>query len=372
MTHQDRHSSDPSTAVKERSRIEVVVGPYGMQSPHPYRRPHVDLYDEVIVHAQRAEQLGFDGIALTEHSFWYDGYCPSLLPTLAAIAQRTETIKLMTGALLLPQHDPLKVAEEAAVVDRLSGGRLILGLGAGYRPEEFLGHGVPQGRWGARMLEAIEVVRLALTQETFSFEGEFYQYENVSIPTRPVQDPPPIWVCAGYADWAAKGSGRRGWAYCTTGDLTGGGEVFDSYTDAAVKAGIDPSVLKRGLFRDVLIMPSEHEVRAIGEEDLWPAFNDQFLGFGFLNRAGSGDSKPVEMSDDMKDILIYSPRNAVGTPDKVREQIAPLADMNLDLLLCRLLWANFRHERVLRSMETFAREVLPMLHGSMSGEERPR
>ena len=114
--------------------MQIVVGPYGMQSPHVCRRPHADMYDDLIVHAQRLEDLGFDGIAVTEHSFWYDGYCPSLLTALGAVAANTSRLKLVTGALLLPQHDPLKVAEESAVLDRISNGRLVLGLGAGDRP----------------------------------------------------------------------------------------------------------------------------------------------------------------------------------------------------------------------------------------------
>ncbi len=341
--------------------MEIIVGPYGMQSPRPHRRPHVELYEQVIEHAQRAEELGYDGVALTEHSFWYDGYCPSLLPTLAAVAQHTDRIKLVCGALLLPQHDPLKVAEEAAVVDQLSNGRLVLGMGAGYRPEEFLGHGVPEGRWGARLFEAMDVVRLALTEETFSFHGDFYDYEDVSVPTRPVQDPPPMWVCAGYADWSAKGSGRRGWAYCTTGDVEGGGKVFDMYEERGRAAGYDRDTLKRGLFRDMLVMPTEHEVTAIADEDFWPAFNDQFLGFGFLKRMNPEGDQITELGPEFKDMFVHSGRNAVGTPDQVREQMKPVLEMDLDLLIVRTIWANFNHERSLKTMETFAREVMPFV-----------
>ncbi|MCZ7526783.1 MAG: LLM class flavin-dependent oxidoreductase [Acidimicrobiia bacterium] len=197
--------------------MKIIAGPFGIQSPGSYPRSLPDLYEAQIEYAQAAEELGFDGIALTEHSFWYDGYCPSLLPTVAAIGERTKSIGLMIGALLLPQHDPLKVAEECAVVDRLSGGRLILGFGAGYRLEEFLGHGVPEGRWGARLFEAMEVVRLALTQERFSFSGEFYRYEDVSVATRPLQRDPDLWVCGGVKPWAARGAGRRGWPLLIAG-----------------------------------------------------------------------------------------------------------------------------------------------------------
>ncbi|MCZ7528755.1 MAG: LLM class flavin-dependent oxidoreductase [Acidimicrobiia bacterium] len=348
------------------SAVEIVVGPYGMQSPHPHRRPHVEMYAELVEHARRAEELGFDGIALTEHSFWYDGYCPSLLPVLAALAQHTERIRLMTGALLLPQHDPLKVAEEAAVVDRLSGGRLVLGFGAGYRPEEFLGHGVPEGRWGSRFFEAVEVVRRALTEETFSFEGEFYRYEDVSLAVRPVQEPPPIWVCAGFRDWAAKGAGRRGWSFCTTGVPGGGDEaLFATYEEAAASAGIDAAALRRGLFRDVMVMPSDHEAQALLREDYWAAMADQFVGFGFLKGLAPDGGQLTEVPDWMRDAFFADPATLVGTPEVLRERLRPSLDLGLDLLIVRTIWANFKSERALRTMETFAREVMPLVrsHG---------
>lgn len=342
--------------------MEIVVGPFGMQSPHPFRRPHASMYEDVIVQAQRAEELGFDGISLTEHSFWYDGYCPSLLPVLAAIARHTSRIKLVTGALLIPQHDPLKVAEEAAVVDQLSGGRLVLGLGAGYRPEEFLGHGVPEGRWGARFLESVEVVRRALTESSFSYQGEFYRYDNVSIATRPVQSPPPIWVCAGFRGWAASAAGRRGWAFCTTGDISGDNAIlFNEYEEAAKAAGGDTSTLKRGLFRDVMVMPSDREAQMLLREDYWPAMDDQFIGFGFLRMDDADGNQITKLPDPMIEMMLMNPRNLVGTPEVVREKMRELIDLDLDLLLVRTEWANFRQERSLRTMETFAKEVMPML-----------
>jgi alkanesulfonate monooxygenase SsuD/methylene tetrahydromethanopterin reductase-like flavin-dependent oxidoreductase (luciferase family) len=149
--------------------MEFWLGLYGMQSPRTYPRSFPYLYRAVMDHAMEAERLGFDGFALTEHHFWYDGYCPSLLPVLAGIAQRTKTIRLLPCALLLPLKDPLRVAEEIAVVDHLSHGRLTLALGYGYRSEEFEGFGLDKEGRGSRFSEMIEILRLAFAEETFSF-----------------------------------------------------------------------------------------------------------------------------------------------------------------------------------------------------------
>lgn len=341
--------------------MEIVIGPYGMQSPHAYRRSQSDMYEDLIAHAQAAEELGYDGIALTEHSFWYDGYCPSLLTALAPVALNTSRIKLVTGTLLVPQHDPLKVAEQAAVIDRLSKGRLVLGLGAGYRPEEFHGHGVEVGRIGARFLEAYEVVRRALTQETFSFEGEFYNYRNVSLKTRPVQAEVPMWVCAGFAEWSVKAAAKRGWPYCTTGDANCGPTVFDQYNAFAREFGHDPKKMKRALFKDLYIQPTEAETDILIEQDYWPAMRDQFIGFGFFRMKNPDGSQVTEPPPGMKEQFITNPNRPRGNPAQVREMIRPILDYGLDMLLVRLGWANFRDDRMRVSMELFAKEVMPML-----------
>src|SRR6202022_2745165 len=103
-----------------------------------------ELYREMFRQAERAEDLGFDSVWLTEHHFTDDGYLPSMLPMAGALASRTKRVTIGTYVLLAPFMHPLKLAEDAAVVDVISGGRLRLGLGQGYRAEEFDGFGVPR------------------------------------------------------------------------------------------------------------------------------------------------------------------------------------------------------------------------------------
>src|SRR5579875_891482 len=138
-----------------------------------YRR-HVDLCVE-------AEDLGFDTIWLTEHHFVEDGYSPSMLPLAAAIAARTRRIRIGTFVLLLPLHNPLRVAEDAATVDIISNGRLDLGLGQGYRVPEFTGFGVPRKERGARLEEGTEIIRRAWTEDGFSFDGRFNRLRNITL-----------------------------------------------------------------------------------------------------------------------------------------------------------------------------------------------
>ncbi|MBT4160776.1 MAG: LLM class flavin-dependent oxidoreductase, partial [Gammaproteobacteria bacterium] len=133
-------------------------------------------YAGVVEAAKTAEDLGFDGVLSAEHHFMYDAFMPQPLQALAAAAAATDSIRLLTGAMLLPLYDPLEAAEQAITIDILSEGRVTVGLGMGYRPLEFNTFGTAKRTRGARLVEGMEVLRLATSQETFSYSGKHYQY----------------------------------------------------------------------------------------------------------------------------------------------------------------------------------------------------
>src|SRR6266699_5308823 len=147
--------------------VQIGIGLFTSQLPPGGKRTHVQEYREIVDLVRLAETLGFDSAWVSEHHGSGDGYMPSLLPTLAAFAAATDRIKLGTGVMLAPFHHPLRLAEDAAVVDLLSGGRLILGLGLGWREEEFRMFGVPPSERVRRTSETIDILRLAWTGERF-------------------------------------------------------------------------------------------------------------------------------------------------------------------------------------------------------------
>lgn len=164
----------------------------------PYdERSMAEVYAESLDAIVLAEELGFDYVMLTEHHFVADGYCPSVVPLAAAIAARTKRIRIVPYVLLLPFHNPLRLAEDVAVVDTISNGRFELGVGSGYRLEEFAGFGIDRSERKARMDEGCEVMLKAWTEEGWSFEGEHWQFNNVTCTPKPVQRPHPVlWVSA--------------------------------------------------------------------------------------------------------------------------------------------------------------------------------
>jgi alkanesulfonate monooxygenase SsuD/methylene tetrahydromethanopterin reductase-like flavin-dependent oxidoreductase (luciferase family) len=145
-----------------------------------------------------AEALGFDSSFLVEHHFSGRGQVSTSLDLLAWVAARTTTLRLGTAVIVLPWHDPVLLAERAATLDLMSGGRLEFGVGKGYRHSEFAGFCMPYERAQARFDEALEVIIKAWTSDVrFSHKGEFWRYEDVIVEPPTSQKPhPPIWIAA--------------------------------------------------------------------------------------------------------------------------------------------------------------------------------
>src|SRR5919197_1219049 len=167
--------------------VQIGIGLFTGQIPPGSDRSFGQEYREVLDLVRLAETIGFDSAWVSEHHGSSDGYLPSLLPMLAAFATSTERIKIGTGVVLAPFHDPLRLAEDAAVVDQLSGGRLVLGLANGWREEEFRMFGSPRAERGARTEETVEVLRRAFTRRRFSFEGRALPYDRVRGTPRPAR-----------------------------------------------------------------------------------------------------------------------------------------------------------------------------------------
>jgi probable F420-dependent oxidoreductase len=165
-----------------------------------------DRYREALDLARLCEEVGLDSVWTSEHHFVDDGYLPSLAVTSAAIAAVTDRIEIGTGVVLAPLHHPLRLAEDAATVDCIAGGRFVLGLGAGWRAEEFQRLGVPQTGLGPRMGETIRILRAAWSEEPFEFHGTVFDIDRTNVTPKPPR-PIPIFV-GGSAPAALRRAGR--------------------------------------------------------------------------------------------------------------------------------------------------------------------
>jgi alkanesulfonate monooxygenase SsuD/methylene tetrahydromethanopterin reductase-like flavin-dependent oxidoreductase (luciferase family) len=291
------------------------------------RRTNVEIYRDAVDLAVECERLGLDSVWTSEHHFVDDGYMPSQLPVLAAMAARTERVLLGTGVLLAPLFDPLHLAEDAATVDLLSGGRLVLGLGIGWREEEFAGFGDRGGSHRGRRLEAmIEVLRQAWSDElvTGDRHGEYrYPEPGLNITPKPARPGgPPIWIGAG-AEVAVRRAGRLGDGYLSSGTTPERlAERLAWVRDEALAAGRDPAS----------VAPAIHQtVFAWREGDAWETVRDAawYIAWKYADMADARGSRraarPPKPSAEQEAAL--RARTIVGTPEEVADRIRAYRDV---------------------------------------------
>ena len=209
-----------------------------------------DIYDATIEQAVYADELGFDHAWFTEHHFLEDGYLPAFQPLAGAIAARTDRIRLSTDIALLPLYHPIRLAEELAILDHISHGRMELGIGMGYVPQEFKAFGVPLKNRVSMTEEGIRILRLAWGDEPFSFHGKRYQLDDIDVHPKPVQPGgPPLWIAAMSTAGASRAA-RFGTNLLPQGNRS---EVLDPYRDAVSEAGDDPSARRVGIIRSFYV-----------------------------------------------------------------------------------------------------------------------
>src|SRR5579883_3446130 len=164
-----------------------------LRNPERWHLPWPEHYAGFLEHCADLEQLGFDEIVIPEHHFDPDGYVPNPIPILSALATKTSRVRLGSDLFVLPNHHPVRLAEDAAMVDILSNGRLIFKCGAGGRPGEPPALGWDERNRLGRNSEAIAIIKKCWTEDVFDYDGRYWKLHNVRLVPKPVQQPhPPI------------------------------------------------------------------------------------------------------------------------------------------------------------------------------------
>jgi alkanesulfonate monooxygenase SsuD/methylene tetrahydromethanopterin reductase-like flavin-dependent oxidoreductase (luciferase family) len=320
-----------------------------------------------------SERLGFDSVWLTEHHYADYGIssAPSLL--LATVAARTERIKLGMAVWVLPFHNPLRLAEETATLDILSRGRLVVGLGRGNRPQEFLGHGVNQDESRSRMQEGLEVLRRAWTEERVSFEGRHWQFDEIPVYPKPFTKPHPPLVFAVTSPESLQWAGINGLAIMSSGLTTPRASLQtqrETYLAALQQAGHAESTIGDLLGRwivskHVYVAPTDAEARADAEgPERWylNAFARSIRPTG-LRGISEAIRQQAAASADRVDALrwedLIEDRLLIGSPATVRRKVAELHDLGVGQLICWFSFGGLPADKVRRSMQLFADEVIP-------------
>lgn len=207
---------------------------YDFRNPRQWRRPFSEMYRDYLDQIARAEGLGFASVWLTEHHFCEDGYTPSPLVIASAIGERTKTMRIGTNLIVLPLHNPVRIAEDAATLSLLTGGRFDLGVGIGYRQQEFEAFG-RELKFRPSMLEdACEIIRRSWSGENVNYAGKRFSLGDLAVTPSPEQTP--ALLIGGMTDPAIDRVARIG-----DGFLSTGGIGIDTYLQALEGHGKDPA-----------------------------------------------------------------------------------------------------------------------------------
>lgn len=223
---------------------------YDFRNPPNSGISNQQLYAEALEQVAWLDGLGADIVWFTEHHFVDDGYLPSWIPVASAMAALTSKVRFSTDICLLPFNHPVRLAEDLAVLDQISNGRVEIGAGMGYAPHEFRGFGIPVSRRVSLMDESIEVLQRCFAGERFSFRGKRFQFDDVLIRPGYVQSGgPPLWIAA-----MSKAGAERA-ARFQANLLPQGlrADSFDHWLNILRDINRDPADYRIGLIRGILV-----------------------------------------------------------------------------------------------------------------------
>ncbi|TDD62118.1 LLM class flavin-dependent oxidoreductase [Actinomadura rubrisoli] len=331
-----------------------------------------EVYDYQIEVVELLEELGFDGVWVAEHHFRDYGVVPNIFTLLANLAARTERLRLGTGIVVLPLHNPIHVAEEAAMVDLLSGGRLELGIGRGYQSVEFENFGLDLGEARDRFDECLDMILGLWTQDGFEYKGRFHETGRpLTLMPKCVQRPhPPLHVAAVSPEtvelYAARGLPILADPAAPFKKIAKAAETW--YATAAAN-GVDTAGAELVASRSVYVAPTlerarEDQARFEAGFDRSRIFNAQSAP---IDPATGRAAKGFEFYQDrylkggsVDNEFRWNQLEVIGDPERVISQIKAIQEMGFGNLMC-----DFGSTRPLpledmkKVLRFFAAEVMP-------------
>ncbi len=319
-------------------------------------------YERLIEQCEAADELGYEAVFLAEHHFSRVGMCPDALMVALAIAQRTKKIRIGTAICIMPFHNPVRLAEQAALVDVLSGGRLELGVGRGSQPREFQGFDVSPTESREKMREGIAVMTRLLEGERLTFRGNHYSCVDAEIFPKPVQKPrPPVWL-AGTSPETYAFAGENGFNIMASGTFKGPEAYLEKmalFREAVKNRGGDPDDYPAIMAHHVHVCDDpERAWRQIEPSESW-----------YLSYRSAVNS--IEMSIEEKEALkrnwsydvnireVIEGGGVIGPPEKVIADLKRLqSEFRVNHVMIFVLRGIAQDEAIL-SIERFAKEVMP-------------
>lgn len=314
--------------------------------------PLNSIYASALERFQIMEETGYDCVWLAEHHFTSFSVCPSVHMMGTMAAARTKRLRIGTGVSLAAFYNPLRLAEEVALLDVLSGGRVNWGAGRGFERGEFAAFGIPPEESASRFHETVDIVLNAWRHQRLSYQGKYFSYDNVEVLPKPVQSPMPVWMAAASTpalDWAAsKGYSILMDPHTSRGDLI---KKRKHYGDKLKEAGFSDAGREIPMARLIAVDESAEKARDVARRVAqWTV--GAYVGPAHANvrqeQRSFGGKDPIDFY--LEDVMIH------GTAESVADQILAFAgEIGMNYLMVAPLSG--------RSFHLFTEKVLPRIAG---------
>jgi probable F420-dependent oxidoreductase len=344
--------------VYESERPTMKIGVF-LGTQHPPGTHMRRAFEDHLEQTRALRQEGYDAVWIGQHYRTYPEQFFQVTPLLARLAAEAGDMTIGTNLLLLPLHNPVDVAEQYATMDIIAGGRFILGVGLGYRPEEYEVFGIDRTTRGRRFEEALDLLKRLWTEDHVAFEGRFYRVKDVSIRPRPLQRPRPrLWIGAA-ADPAVRRAALLGDAWISTSVATFSAikQQLTLYRRTRAEAGLPPAA---EYAKCVELYVAESRQRAF--EESAPYIAAKYRSYYTW---GMGKNVPGESGEALSIEDLVRDRFVIGTPDDaIRESLRHRDELGVTHLIVRLNFPGMSQANVLKAIRLFGKEVLPAIRES--------
>ncbi|MBT4934743.1 MAG: LLM class flavin-dependent oxidoreductase [Rhodospirillaceae bacterium] len=321
---------------------------------HPGEADMRQEFENHLEQTRAIRDAGFDALWLAQHYLTHPDQFFQTTPLLARLAAETGDMKVGTNILVLPLHNIVDIAEQYATLDIITGGRLIVGVALGYREKEYENFGVVKKTRGRLFSEQVDALKLLWEQDDACFEGEFINFEGLSIRPKSLQKPrPPLWIGAA-ANPGIKRAALKGDAWIATSMTTISAikEQADYYRQVRKEAGLEPN---KGFTKCVELYVAETREKAF--EEGAPYLAHKYKAYYSW---GMGKNVPGESGEDLSMEELVKDRFVIGSPeDCIKGCQAHRDELGCDHLLVRMNFPGIPQQHVMKAIRLFGEEVLP-------------
>jgi len=336
--------------------------------PWPENISQQDVFQGAVEQVQMAEASGYHSAWFAEHHFTRYSMGSSLCVILGHMAAATKNIRLGTGVIVPVLHNPIRIAEDTATVDLLSGGRLDVGFGRGVYSYEYGGFGIPEENSQPRFRESVLSVRDMWTKRPVSLDGEFYSFRNIDLVPSPVQKPhPPVYIAASRSPETLGFLVENKFLLCiaVVQDTSQALELVTRYKKLCKDFGRPSYMSEVPFFRYVHVAETEERAIASTKQHVeW--IQDIMQWRRFLIDHTEVDRSISDWRGERTELppsyeYIRDNRAFIGTPEQVAEKILALKSEGIEYFGSNFAMAGLPQEEILKSMRLFDEKVRPLI-----------